>query len=206
MNFKLITSDTYNGLDILPTRFPGEEKRSDILDKIFEPMLYMLQRHNKVLQTRFDLHYPDINGFEYLNRDIYNFSNEFCKALNRKYISGHFVDVKYIWAREQKIDKNPHYHFVVFCNGNAIQNPFTIFKEAHHYWAKTIGYPSEGLIDYCFRNNGKNHDNGIMIRKDREDHEANIKKAYRAASYLAKIGTKDIRDKYSCSFGSSHVS
>lgn len=83
MNFKLITSDTYNGLDILPARFPGEEKRSDILDKIFELMLYMLQRHNKVLQTRFDLHYPDINGFEYLNRDIYNFSNEFCKALNR---------------------------------------------------------------------------------------------------------------------------
>lgn len=86
MNFKLITYDTYNGLYILPARFPREEKRYDILDKIFELMLYMLQRHNKILQTRFDLYYPDINSFDYLNRDIYNFSNEFCKVLNRIYI------------------------------------------------------------------------------------------------------------------------
>lgn len=205
MYYKVKTQNTYKGLDILPCRKHGEEKILDILERLRSILFYMLDNHCKVIKTRFDLHYPDIEDFEFLNRDIYSFTNEFIKSLNRTYCSGHYVDAKYLWVREKKMCIHPHYHVVVFCNGNAIQNEYTIFDKAEYYWTKTIGYPDKKLVDHCNKNNGFKHENGIMIIPNKYDFESQLNKAFRASSYLAKTDSKDIRDKYSCTSGSSQI-
>ena len=112
MYCKVKTDDTYKGLNILPYRKHGEEKRVDILERLRSILFYMLDNHCKVIQTRFDLHYPELQDFEYMNRDIYSFINEFIKSLNKRYCSGHYVDTKYLWVREQKTSCHPHYHIV----------------------------------------------------------------------------------------------
>lgn len=206
MNYKVETNSTYRGLNILPCRRDGEEKRTDILDRLRSILFCMLDKHCKVIQTRFDLHYPDIQDFEHINRDIYHFINEFTKALNRMNCSGHYVDAKYLWVREQSLSVHPHYHVVVFCNGNAIKSPYTIFDKAEYYWSKTISYPDNKLVDRCYRNNGFKHENGIMMDINKYDFESQLNKAFRASSYLAKTGSKESREKYACSSGSSHIS
>lgn len=206
MYCKVKTDDTYKGLNILPYRKHGEEKRVDILERLRSILFYMLDNHCKVIQTSFDLHYPELQDFEYMNRDIYSFINEFIKSLNKRYCSGHYVDTKYLWVREQKTSCHPHYHIVVFCNGNAIQSPYTIFNKAEYYWFKTIVYQDKKLIDYCDRSNGIKHENGIMIDVNKNDFEKQLNNGFRDSSYLAKICSKDIRDKYSCVFGSSQIS
>lgn len=136
MYYKVETGGSYRGLNILPKSKTGEEKRLDILERLCSIVFYMLDNHSKVMQTRFDLRYPDIESFEYFNGDIYPFINAFTKSLNKRDCSGHYVDAKYLWVREQKTSCHPHYHVVVFCNGNAIQSPYTIFEKAEYYWEK----------------------------------------------------------------------
>lgn len=205
MYYKVETSGSYRGLNILPKSKKGEEKRLDILERLRSIVFYMIDNHSKVMQTRFDLRYPKIENFEYLNRDIYPFINEFTRSLNRMNCSGHYVDAKYLWVREQKTSYRPHYHVVVFCNGNAIQSPYKIFEKAEYYWEKTIGYRDRRLVNYCLENNGIKHENGIMINRNKYNFEFQLNKAFKAASYLAKLESKDTRDKYSCVYGSSHI-
>ena len=45
-----------------------------------------------------------------------------------------------------------------------------------------------------------------MIDVNKNDFEKKLNNGFRDSSYLAKICSKDNRDKYSCVFGSSQIS
>ena len=62
MKKEITFEDVFDGLQILPSRDETEVKFIDILEKQKELMEFALASHNKVMQIRFDLHYPS-DGF-----------------------------------------------------------------------------------------------------------------------------------------------
>ena len=99
---------------------------TDILERQKNIMQHALQRHNKVMQVRFDLHYPADASISPSPDDISTFSYNFSRRLKRMRICSHRVDPHYIWVRELKESEYPHYHFMVWINASAIQNRYTI--------------------------------------------------------------------------------
>lgn len=69
-------------------------------------------------------------------------------------------------------------------NGNAIQNPYTIYDNAEKYLAKALGIPKEevkGLVHRC----DQNGENGIIIRRGSSDEREQTNAVMHQLSYLA---------------------
>ena len=75
--------DIFDGLQILPSRDETEVKFIDILEKQKELMEFALANHSKIMQIRFDLHYPSDSSILPSSDDISVFSYNLSRRLKR---------------------------------------------------------------------------------------------------------------------------
>ena len=167
----------------------------------------MTSRHNKVMQTRFDLRYPSDGSVKFDKAHIYRFSDGLKKHFSRMNKSNHKVDLKLDWSPDQKESSAyPHYHCNALVNGNAIQSEYTILKAAEHYWGKALKSENQGLVNYCNKGrDGEKQENGLMYRRGDERCLEVKDKMFHQASYLAKIRDKEGLRKGSHSRGGSQL-
>ena len=182
-------------------------ENNKVIDKVkdfYEKHLNdMTQRHSKVFQTRFDLHYPQDGSVEYDPKQIRDFNEYMKRDLERnnplpkegkKRSSGkteadkHKVDPRIISVKEQKDSPHPHYHCIALVNGNAKRSTQDIHKRAERQWANALGTENvTGLVDYC---DGQDLAS-IMIDRNKSDCAITTEAAKVQASYLAKPQGKE---------------
>lgn len=203
---KVTFEDVFDGLQILPSRDDTEGKFIDILEKQKELMEFAIANHSKVMQIRFDLHYPSDGFILPSSDDISVFSYNLSRRLKRMVIATHRVDPLYLWVREIHDSSFSHYHFLLWINANAIKNKFTVFDMANKIWKNTLKTNEEGLVHYCLnKKRDPEYDNGIVIDKNKEDFSMKRDVAFRSGSYLAKTFSKDGLDKHAWRYGYSRL-
>lgn len=203
---KVTFEDVFDGLQILPSRDDTEGKFIDILEKQKELMEFAIANHSKVMQIRFDLHYPSDGFILPSSDDISIFSYNLSRRLKRMVIATHRVDPLYLWVREIHDSSFSHYHFLLWINANAIKNKFTVFDMANKIWKNTLKTNEEGLVHYCLnKKRDPEYDNGIVIDKNKEDFSMKRDVAFRSGSYLAKTFSKDGLDKHAWRYGYSRL-
>ena len=197
----------FNGLQILPPRDDTEGKFIDILRKQKELMDFSLAEHSKIMQLRFDLHYPSDGSILPSPDHISDFSYNLSRRLKRMVIATHRVDPLYLWVREIHDSSFPHYHFLLWINANAIKNRFTIFDIANETWKNTLKTNEEGFVHYCLNSKrDPEYDNGIIIDRNKDDFSLKRDAAFRSGSYLSKTYSKDDLEKHAWRYGYSRLS
>ena len=172
-----------------------------ILEKGVERIDHMVSRHNKVLITRFDAHFPQMGYVpDGSNREI----SRLMKSLAETYEDqGH--EVHYVWAREKKPERPfHHYHVAMLTNGSLMQNPHKLHKRAGAAWSHQLGGSFENLIHHCHQDKqGKSSPGAVMLRRPSskatgqerisQEREFNERRdeAIHVMSYLAKNATKE---------------
>ena len=116
MMTKVRFEDVFDGLQILPSRDYTEGKFIDILKKQTELMEFAIANHSKVMQVRFDLHYPSDGSILPSPDHIYDFSYNLSRRLKRMVIATHRIDPLYLWVREIHDSSFSHYHFLLWIN------------------------------------------------------------------------------------------
>ena len=204
---KVTFEDVFDGLQILPSRDDTEGKFIDILEKQKELMEFAIANHSKVMQIRFDLHYPSDGFILPSSDDISVFSYNLSRRLKRMVIATHRVDPLYLWVREIHDSSFSHYHFLLWINANAIKNKFTVFDMANKIWKNTLKTNEEGLVHYCLnKKRDPEYDNGITLDRNKEDFSMKRDVAFRSGSYLSKTFSKDGLDKHAWRYGYSRLS
>ena len=189
----------FDGLQILPSRDDTEGKFIDILEKQKELMEFAIANHSKVMQVRFDLHYPSDGSILPSPEHISDFSYNLSRRLKRMVIATHRVDPLYLWVRE--------IHDSSFPNANAIKNKFTIFDIANEAWKNTLKTNEDGLVHYCLnKKRDPEYDNGIIIDRNKDGFSLKRDAAFRSGSYLAKTFSKDGLEKHAWRYGYSRLS
>lgn len=188
-NCTLTTEDCYNGKTINTNKEKEQSCIEEILKPINAHLEDMQEKHSQVCVVRFDLRTP--NGTEELNhKQVGRIFENMERALKRKeYAGGHKPDPRFIGVQENQ-EHGTHYHCVALVNGNAIQNPNTIYQTAEKYLANSLGIPQEeatGLVDYC----NQKSENGIVIKRGSLKEQENVNKVMHQVSYLAKERGKE---------------
>ena len=197
----------FDGLQILPSRDDTEGKFIDILVQQKELMEFAIANHSKVMQVRFDLHYPSDGSILPSPEHISDFSYNLSRRLKRMVIATHRVDPLYLWVREIHDSSFPHYHFLLWINANAIKNKFTIFDIANEAWKNTLKTNEDGLVHYCLnKQRDPEYDNGIIIDRNKDGFSLKRDAAFRSGSYLAKTFSKDGLEKHAWRYGYSRLS
>jgi hypothetical protein len=185
-----------------------------IINTYIQKRDYMLSQHSKVLQKRFDLHYPQDNSIIPHPDHISNFTENLTRRLQRqnslpqqdKKISPrrdpfkpitHPHDAQILCVREQSSENNhPHYHCIALVNGHARQDGYYIQQQAQRAWNTTLGYPknsnNNGLVDNCYNSNGPDYH---VMNKNHRDFNLQVEQSYNQATYLAKTRTKELNPK-----------
>ncbi len=180
-----------------------------ILEQYDQRFQYLLSRHSRVLQKRFDLHYPQDGSVIPTPEHIYRCTENLRRDLKRnnplpkegkKRSSGrkgiatsHNVDPQILWVKEQENgNPNPHYHLVVLVNGNAIKSGWSIQQRAEKQWANALQLDeAKGLVNNC----NQSGPDSILVDKNSPEFETDINKAYYQGSYPAKTRGKERRAK-----------
>lgn len=206
MMTKVTFEDVFDGLQILPSRDDTEGKFIDILKKQKELMEFAIANHSKVMQVRFDLHYPSDGSILPSPDHISDFSYNLSRRLKRMVIATHRVDPLYLWVREIHDSSFPYYHFLLWINSNAIKNKFTIFNITNETWKNTLKINEDGLVHYCLnKRRYPEYGNGTVIDKNKEDFSVKRDVAFRSGSYLSKTFSKDGLDKHAWRYGYSRL-
>ncbi len=197
---KVIYEKQFNNHPINTDKEKNQGCYEKALSKIDTTITDMIERHNKVMIVRFDVRYPDNKITDSNNNEIYRFTYNLKRSLNREIINGnHKVDAKVIHVEEKNNSINPHHHFAIIVNGNAKNKYYPIVEKANKIWKKILNTTEDGLVDYCNRS-----ENGIMIDRNNANCKRNLDKAFFQLSYLAKINEKQDRKKGSWLIKSSH--
>lgn len=172
-----------------------------ILSALGTLLNYYTEAHAKTLVVRFDIRYPENYTEETKRSDI---SRCMQKIIQRYKRQGY--DPQYMWTAEQSTSVHPHYHCVLFINGNMTQNPYHVFQTVESLWGSTIGVPAQGLIHYCTQGkDGTPHENGIMLRRADSDFNDKLQAVQRQVSYLAKSEGKGEYNDGMRDFGISRI-
>lgn len=180
---------------------------NQIMNKYEKSLEYMLNKHSKVMQIRFDMHYPNDNSIKPDKKHIYQFNTNLSRYFNRQKINGsHKIDLKKVWVEEKRNSQNPHYHYVALINGNAKRSMYSILSKAEDIWKRIINHELTGLINYCDKTyDGSKQDNGIIMDRNKQNYQNNIDKCKKQALYLAKKDSKDKKPRGAWMVGSSRI-
>lgn len=142
---------------------------------------YVCSQNGKVLTVRFDVRYPVDYFSSGDNRDISRMMAKLVQYYKRDGLNPH-----YAWVRERNFSHNPHYHCVLFLNGNKMRHYNHVFENAERYWQLTIGSFQGGLIHRC-----NDHPNGILIERYKiQEFVKKFAAVHYQLSYLAKEADK----------------
>lgn len=129
--------------------------RNNIQNVLTSLLEYVCSQNGKVLCVRFDVRYPVDYFSPGDNRDISKMMAKLVQCYKRDGLNPH-----YAWVRERASSHNPHYHCVLFLNGNKMRHYSHVFENAERYWQLTLGTYQSGLIHRC-----NEHPNGILIER-----------------------------------------
>lgn len=155
-NLRLHYSPLWYGLPVNVAQGPLIAEYLGGIDNIFWDALV---EHPRTLAIRFDLHLPvgqpcQFDGaisrfWDSLRRQIVND----IQRRRRKGKRAHSCTPRYVWARERRISHNPHYHLVLFVNGDSYRSlgPYEnqtdcLAARINWAWASALGLTlKEGL-------------------------------------------------------------
>lgn len=189
-----IKESNYKGQSLVVNHMKDREFHSEILDRNMQLLNHMLSKHSQILLLRFDVRFP-YGMTAPIDNDIFQkFIENYARYLRRKHYDPH-----YLWAREQKLKRNQHYHVYFLLDANEIRYIQNLIK-AEEQWGSALQIPlhmAKGLIHICqidYRYNSM-----IIRRYDAEAYD----KAFRIVSYLAKTEHKGATPYNTRAFGSS---
>ena len=190
---ELTYSNHHNGLHINTDPDMGMACIVPMLDKYQAMLFSMINAHCKVMQVRFDLHYPKDGSVIPARKHIYDFNYNIKRKLQReKGTGGHLVDPQLVWTEERHASLHPHYHYVLLVNGNAKEKYFPLLRDiVEPAWKKVIRTEQNGLVDYC----DKLGPNGLLIIRNSPLMQEQLNQCSHQASYITKVGTKEHKDK-----------
>ena len=165
------------------------------LDQIVDTIEYMLSRHSKVLSVRIDIQSAIHTKTPLTSMDITRIIESAVRTLDAKASKGkNDPDIHYVWTSEKTTpDDIPHFHLNFFANANAIQNGYA-FKDAISIAVKRrLQTTYDGLVNFSDSNGTK----GKLIERNSPDVYAQIDAVVYAASYLAKVRSKEFNPKWS---------
>mgnify|MGYP000703663378 CR=1 FL=1 len=181
-----------------------KQEKQDREEKQKELMEFAIANHSKVMQVRFDLHYPSDGSILPSPDHISDFSYNLSRRLKRMVIATHRVDPLYLWVREIHDSSFPHYHFLLWINSNAIRIIYYFQYNNEH--GKYFKINEDGLVHYCLnKRRYPEYSNGTVIDKNKEDFSVKRDVAFRSGSYLAKTYSKDGLDKHAWRYGYSRL-
>jgi hypothetical protein len=114
-----------------------------------------------------------------------------------KHLEWKDLDPFYLWVREQASSHNPHYHCLILLDGQKIQNHYGIMEEAKRLWANINACDPDGLVDYSWE--------PWQLRRGDIGFNQSLAQCVFAASYLAKVNTKNSSPYRHRDFGSSRL-
>ena len=132
------------------------------------------EHHSKMFALRIDVHLPD--GMD--QGKIMTFNHRFNESQKNK-----GYDPAYVMVREVSDEGKTHYHMALFLNGQKVQSPYYVFKDAERILNNVAG--PGGSINHC----NARHRNGITINRNDPD-SRNLQEVQRQMSYIAKTGQK----------------
>ena len=197
------TSSTYHGYTINTGKDNNLPCNTKTLDQLTDSIEHMISNHSKVLAVRLDIHSEKKSERTLTRRDVTRIIENTKRKINTKFKSSkNKPDLKVIVATEQtSAESNPHYHAMIFANGNAIQNGYSIYAELNKQVKNKLGADNNGLVHFS-ESNGQG---GIMIDRNSDDFEQQKNNAVYAGSYLAKTRSKEHNPKGSRVSSSSRI-
>ncbi len=177
-------------IDITLLSLPEEfQFRDEILDALGRQLVYYVSKHSKTLVIRFDLHFPQ--NFPLVLSNYY-ISTTIAYIVKKYKRQG--LDPQYTWTMEQYNSTHPHYHIVLYLDGQKVRSYRHIFTTAKAAWGRALGVDVSGCVHHCHTTNGvfDLHRNGLQIRKSdgEEKMQIQVQNVYNQISYLAKEKTK----------------
>lgn len=122
-----------------------DKNRTKLFDKNFNALFESMIANNRRVQTvRIDLRFPKEYDHDGLNKEISKFHKTVCQSYRDQ-----GIEAGYHTVREQVTSHNPHYHSMIFLNGDKVRNPHGVKKRCEEIWNQTIGYEGEGLVHHC---------------------------------------------------------
>ncbi len=169
-----------------PNAYPYRE---EILTPLGNLLEYYVEHHSKALVIRFDLHFPQ--NFPLVSSNAY--ISETIAYIVKKY-KRQGLDPMYFWAMEQHQSHHPHYHVVIFLDGQKVRSYSHVFTNAEAAWGRSLSTDVSGCVHHCNLADGKVdlRRNGLQIRRcdGPEVMQAQAQAVYNQVSYLAKEKTK----------------
>lgn len=168
----------------LPASKQGKGHYLPILEAVVEQLDALLSYHSKILVFRQDLRLYD--GTD-TNDPMSTLIRRYRPWLRRR---GH-KRLGYIWCREQDTSDAQHYHSAFILNANNTRHPKYHINQIEHYW-EILGNADARTPKNCY----------LVIK--RGDNTA-YQQAFKRLSYLAKVATKDKRDKATNDYSASRI-
>jgi hypothetical protein len=197
---KKIKGTCWQGYQLWKRKGSNETFRLDIMERGIERLDWMFTKTSKVMPVRFILRLPKGIGYMESDKLLSSFTRRLTDHYRRKGIR-----VQWIWCREQENSESPHWHFILWLDGQDTMSAYNHHKKVDELWSKVLGLPaiSLGLVDYCNRKtyNGFSP-NGTMLHRGDEREYAEM---VRLISYLAKTDTKESKPKDIHAFGKSQL-
>ena len=113
----------------------------DNFNQVFD---HMTNSHRRVLPVRVDLRFPQGYGHDGGNREIQSFHKRM-----GQHCRNNATELRYHTVREQASSDTPHYHVMLFLDGDRVRSPLGVKKNCTRIWNDIVGYEGNGLVDYC---------------------------------------------------------
>lgn len=181
-----VYEDNYLDHPINASREMDQPCDKKILKKIEDVMDDALARHSRILLYRFDVRFPRNSDYSDANKVFTRGEADVVKYLTRKGLSPSYVAV-----REKSGADGSHYHGVMILDASKTLSPYGHLKKTEEIFERKFGLEadgSHGIVNYCDHDRqGKPTINSYIVhRSNKEEYD----KAFKRASYLAKINTK----------------
>ncbi len=170
----------------LPTEY---DYREEILQPLIKLIDWYVDNHSKTKVIRFDLHFPK----DYpMVKNNYQLSETIAYIVKQYQRQG--LSPKYFWTMEQNQSSHPHYHVVLFLDGQKTCSYSHVFHNVENEWARVLNANVQGCVHHCNLYQGKvdMNRNGLEIRHcdGEEEMTRQVQAVYNQVSYLAKTETK----------------
>lgn len=163
--------------------------RTEMITPLKQLLYYYVRTHSKTMVIRFDLSFPQDYPLVYNNNAI----SETIAYIVKKY-GRRGLEPMYFWCMEQKKSSHPHYHVVLFLDGQKVRSYDHVFYNVQEAWGRSLGVNVSGCVHHCNTYLGQVYmdRNGLQIRRcdGIEAMQQQMQAVYNQISYLAKEDTK----------------
>ena len=160
---------------------------SEILQRIYERLNHMTQKHSQVYVLVLVVLYPS-DHYECLDNSSFSrFLADFMRSLSK-------YDPSYVWVREE-CPESPgrfHFHLILMLDGNETQRSQKHLHSALYYWAKALTIQdATGLVHLCEPQSQLSFNNeGFKLVRNSPSFNDTFRETFHYLSYVAKTASK----------------